>query len=228
MVDELVDQDLVPDVQGVFHRRGRDVERLHHVGLDHQHDHQCEREQDEQFRPPGEAAPAPGPGRAAGAPAARARAGRARTGPACAGPARTSPARAGRTCAGLGAAGAARARGLIAGVAGLGRGVTARRRSHRPGAPWYLRLCVNCPVTVVARQFNACRACDRRLAHTPVVVHWSEPNAGLTERVRSADGTPTPAAASRPVPPPSAGASVPGVAGPPARARRRSRGSGPP
>src|SRR6202020_717878 len=101
---------------------------------------------------------------------------------------------AGRSVGGLGAAWADRAGGLAAGVAGLSRGVTARRRSHCPGAPWYLRICANCPVAVMARQFGAWGACAGTLTHTPVVVHWSEPNAGLTERVRSAGGAPTRAA----------------------------------
>ena len=150
VIDELVDQDLVPDVERVLHRGGRDEERLHHVGLDHQHDRQREDEQEEQFRPPGEAALPPGTGHAR----------RARTGLGATRAAGTRVTRA-----------AARAAGLTAAVAGLGRGVTAWRRSHRPGAPWHLRLCGHCPVAVLARQFNTWRARQRRLARTPVVVH---------------------------------------------------------
>ena len=154
VIDELVDQDLVPDVERVLHRRGRDEERLHHVGLDHQHDRQRENEQEEQFRPPGEAALPPGTGRAR-----RARTGLGRRARA----AGTRATRAGRQGWPPGPCTAA--------VAGLGRGITARRRSHRPGAPWHLRLCGHCPVAVLARQFNTWRARHRRLAHTPVVVH---------------------------------------------------------
>src|ERR1700729_1616854 len=92
-------------------------------------------------------------------------------GPARAGGARVSRAWAGRAVAGLGGTWAGGAGGLTAGVAGLSRGVTARRRSHCPGAPWYLRLCAHGPVAVVARQFGAWGACAGTLAHTPVVVH---------------------------------------------------------
>ena len=46
VVDELVDEHPVADVQGVFHRLGRDVERLHEKRLDEQREHKGDRDED--------------------------------------------------------------------------------------------------------------------------------------------------------------------------------------
>src|ERR1700722_9251714 len=55
VVDELVDEDLVPDLQGVLHRGRGDEERLDHEALYQQREHEREDEQDRQFDPPGHA-----------------------------------------------------------------------------------------------------------------------------------------------------------------------------
>jgi hypothetical protein len=60
VVDELVDQEPVADIERVLHRRRRDPEGLHHVGLDQQCQHEREHDQDRQLGPEGSAFPRPG------------------------------------------------------------------------------------------------------------------------------------------------------------------------
>src|SRR5689334_19579965 len=49
MIDDLVDQDLVADRQGVLHGSGRNEVRLERIGLDDQREGECDHDQDRQL-----------------------------------------------------------------------------------------------------------------------------------------------------------------------------------
>ncbi len=169
VIDQLVDQDLVPDVERVLHRRGRDVEGLDHVGLDDQHDDQREREQRDELHPPGDAAAAPGLGRGA----------LGRGG---------GPGPAGLPCAvGRGAIGRCSNWSSRTGRAAV------RRPGYRLGARWLLVRAHG--IAVLARPAGARYAARRRIAHSAVIIHHVDPSAGVPGSVPA--GCVAPAAALR-------------------------------
>ena len=68
VINNLVNQDPVIDLEGIFHRTRRYKERLDRIGLDHDRDHQRDHDQDHQLAQEPGAAVTPGRGLAPGGP----------------------------------------------------------------------------------------------------------------------------------------------------------------